>query len=72
MPIKISKKILAGYSIAGLLTTMLYTAGCSDRKELQEELEDPQKPQQPLIMEDEPTKAGKPSGKETKIRGTSG
>ena len=73
---KVLKKILSGSSIAGLLTTILCTPGCSDRKEIKEELgEQKTSQQQPFIIDnalDRTTEPSEPSGKETKIRGKSG
>lgn len=87
MPHKNLKKILAGYSIAGLLTATFSTAGCSkpdepadepiDQKISQQQSfpgdEDQEISQQQSVIGDEPPeKPAGQDGKEVKIRGKSG
>ena len=67
------KKILACYSIAGLLTTIVYTTGCSKQEDTDEKPEDQETSQQQLIIpDDDLEKSKKPDGTEVQIRGKSG
>ncbi len=73
MPRKSIKKILAGYSIAGLLTATVFTAGCSDRPNISEKQAGQKTYQEEeVIVVDEADKATQSENKEIKIRGKSG
>ena len=67
------KKILACYSVAGLLTATVYTTACSKQEDTEEKASEQQtSQQQSVIVDDDLEKSKKPDGKEVQIRGKSG
>lgn len=68
------QRILAGCSIAGLLTATILPAGCSRQEDIAEKQEGQERAhkQQDSAENDTSKKATKPDGTEVQIRGDSG
>jgi len=67
-------KILARYSIVGLLTATLFTSGCSEQEEIEKQQEEQQETShlRSITSDEDPEKSKKPDGTEVQIRGKSG